>query len=245
MVSIIATGNPKWGEWDADKGIPENINFPAYLLSRFDIVTCSVKSNSVMKQAIASKILGLDPITQEQGLEPLLSENELLQYINYCKKLQPTLTHDARLELKNFYEQMSELTEGETKVVPMTPRELEGMIRLATARAKLLQKEHADLDDIEAIKELKKKAISSFPGITVKSAGQQLSLLTEMDKKEKTKEDIIFQCKDNDGLVDSSQVIKKWVEAGIFKTEQRAEREFQNLVGERFFLRGSKYKYKS
>lgn len=66
-----------------------------------------------------------------------------------------------------------------------------------------------------------------------------------MDKKEKTKEDIIFQCKDNDGLVDSSQVIKKWVEAGIFKTEQRAEREFQNLVGERFFLRGSKYKYKS
>lgn len=245
MVSIIATGNPKWGEWDPDKGIPENINFPAYLLSRFDIVTCSVKSNSVMKQAIASKILGLDPITQEQGLEPLLSENELLQYINYCKKLQPTLTHDARLELKNFYEQMSELTEGETKVVPMTPRELEGMIRLATARAKLLQKEHADLDDIEAIKELKKKAISSFPGITVKSAGQQLSLLTEMDKKEKTKEDIIFQCKDNDGLVDSSQVIKKWVEAGIFKTEQRAEREFQNLVGERFFLRGSKYKYKS
>ena len=243
LVTVCAAANPKFGNWDESKGVANNINFPPYLLTRFDIVSCSVKTNPIKKQAIASKILGLEPVTTEQSLEPLLTEEELMQYINYCKKRQPRLTQEARRELKNFYEVMSELTEDEDKVVPMTPRELEGMIRLTTARAKLLQKEFADMDDVEAIKKLKTDAITSFPGITVKGAGQQLSLLTEMDKKEKSKEDVIFECMDEDKLVDSGEVVKKWVEAGIFKTEQRAEREFQSMVGQRFYLRGSKYKY--
>lgn len=245
LVSIIATGNPKWGEWDEGKGIAENINFPAYLLTRFDVVTCSVKSNNMQKQAVANKILGLDPITEESSLTPLISEEELMQYINYCKALNPKLTMQAKQELKNFYEVMSELTEGEDRVVPMTPRELEGMIRLSTARAKLLQKDFVEIEDIEAVKELKKKAISSFPGISVESAGRQLNLKTEFETKEKTKEDIIYEHKDEQGLVDAEDIIKGWVEAGLFKTEQRAEREFQNMVGEKFFLRGSKYKYNS
>lgn len=245
LVSIVATGNPKWGEWDESKGIPENINFPAYLLTRFDVVTCSVKSNMMQKQAVANKILGLDPITEESSITPLLSEEELMQYINYCRTIHPELTLDTKLELKNFYDTMSEITEGEDKVVPMTPRELEGMIRLSTARAKLLQKDKVDLDDIEAIKDLKKRAISSFPGISVESKGTQLNLKTEFETKEKTKEDVIYECKDEQGLVAAEDVINGWVEHQVFKTEQRAQREFQNLVGEKFFLRGSKYKYNS
>ena len=66
QVSIIAAANPKFGEWDESHGIVENINFEAYLLTRFDIVWCSVKTNSIKKQAIAAKILVLAPITPEQ-----------------------------------------------------------------------------------------------------------------------------------------------------------------------------------
>jgi replicative DNA helicase Mcm len=245
QVSIIAAANPKYGEWDEDHGIVENINFEAYLLTRFDIVWCSVKTNTIKKQAIAAKILGLAPITTEQELKPLLTEAELLQYINYCKKASPKLSMDSKKMLNEFYQQMSELTEGEKNVIPMTPRELEGLIRLSTARAKLLQKDEVDTDDVQATIDLKTQAIQSFPNVTLKSDGRQLQLLSEMDKKSKTKVDIILECMDEDKTVNNTQVCAKWVEAGIFTTQEKAERAFQNQIGERFFMRGSRFIYHS
>lgn len=242
-VSIIAAANPKFGEWDKGHGIPENINFPAFLLTRFDVVWCTVDSNDIKKQSIAAKILNLDPITEEQAIEPLLTEQELMQYINYCKRLNPKLTREAKKLLNDFYLRMAQLTEGEDKVVPMTPRELEGMIRLATARAKLLQKTEATVDDVNAIMELKTKALTSFPGVTTKGAGVQLNLLDEATKEEKTKEDIIFECMDEEGIVNQEEVVKKWVEAGIY-TEKKAEREFQSMIGGRFWMRKHGYIYK-
>ncbi len=76
------------------------------------------------------------------------------------------------------------------------------------------------------------------------TAGQQLNLLSEMDKKQKTKEDVIYSCRDEEGRVSSDDVISGWVEAGIYKSEQRAEQEFQKMIGSRFFLRGSRYIFK-
>ena len=244
QVSIIAAANPKFGEWDDSHGIVENINFEAYLLTRFDIVWCSVKSNSIKKQAIAAKILGLAPITSEQTLTPLLSEGELLQYINYCKKYSPKLTLASKQMLNEFYQQMSELTEGEENVIPMTPRELEGLIRLSTARAKLLQKDVVDVEDVDAVIQLKKKAMESFPGVTLKGDGRQLQLLSEMDSKQKSKMDVLLECADEENKVSSSEVCDKWVEEGVYKTLQKAEREFQALVGEKLFLRGDRYVYR-
>lgn len=243
-VTVICTANPKYGTWDEGHGIVENINFPDYFLTRCDVVTCSVKSNRIQEQEIANKLLKLDPITTQAQLTPLISEAELMQYINYCKKFNPTLTKEARLELKNFYDQMCEATENQDKVVPITPRELEGLIRLSTARAKLLQKEFADLDDVRAIMKLKTDALNSFPGIKVEHAGHQLNLLSEMDKAQKTKEDIIAECKDEEGKVDRGEVVEKWVEAGLCKNITIGDNEFQKLVGETMFLRGSRYKYK-
>jgi len=244
MVSIIAAANPKFGEWDKSHGIVENINFEAYLLTRFDIVWCSVKTNSIKKQVIAAKILGLPPITTEQTLTPLLTEGELLQYINHCKRFSPKLSLESKKMLNDFYQQMSELTEGEENVIPMTPRELEGLIRLSTARAKLLQKDSVEVEDIKSIISLKSQAIESFPGITLKGEGRQLQLLSEMDKKQKSKVDIILECMDEENKVSSSEVCQKWVDEGVFKTEQQAERTFQSMVGNKFYLRGDRYLYK-
>ena len=146
--------------------------------------------------------------------------------------------------LNDFYQQMSELTEGEENVIPMTPRELEGLIRLSTARAKLLQKDSVEVEDIKSIISLKSQAIESFPGITLKGEGRQLQLLSEMDKKQKSKVDIILECMDEENKVSSSEVCQKWVDEGVFKTEQQAERTFQSMVGNKFYLRGDRYLYK-
>jgi len=244
LVSVVAAANPKYGDWDIVHGIVENINFPPYLLTRFDIVWCSVKTNSIKKQAIASKILNMTPILKDGQLEVLLSEEELLQYVNFCKKASPKLTQAAKIMARDFYLQMSEIAEGEDKVIPMTPRELEGIIRLSTARAKLFQLDEVGIDEVEAIIKLKLEAINSFPGIQVKGGGQQLKLMSETDDKEKLKRNIIIDCKGDDGLVDSAEVINKWVERGVYKTETRATKEFENMEKINFFLRGNRFIYK-
>jgi replicative DNA helicase Mcm len=242
-LSVISAANPKWGQWDEKHGIPENINFPMYLLTRFDFITCSVKTNAIQEQEIANKILGLEAITTQSQIPTLLNESELMQYINYCKRFNPKLTPEAKVMLKDFYQQMCQITEGEDKVIPMTPRELEGMIRMSTARAKLLQKEEADIDDVRAVMNLKTAALNSFPGVKVENAGQQMKLMSETDDKEKSKTDIILESKDEDGTVDSTEVCEKWVEAGLFKTQKAAEREFTSMIGEQLWLRGSRYVY--
>ena len=50
---------------------------------------------------------------------------------------------------------------------------------------------------------------------------------------------------DEDKTVNNTEVCAKWVEAGIFTTQEKAERAFQNQIGERFFMRGSRFIYHS
>lgn len=244
-VSIISAANPRWGQWDEVHGIIENINFPAYLLTRFDFITCSVKSNAIQKQEIANKILGLEAITTQAQIKPLISEAELMQYINYCKKFNPKLTPTAKTMLNDFYQQMCQVTEGEDKVIPMTPRELEGMIRMSTARAKLFQREWATDEDVQAVMDLKTRALNSFPGVKVENAGHQLQLMSETDDKNKSMIDIIISLKNEEGTVDSTEVCEAWVEGGLFKSIKAAERTFQSMEGETLWLRGGRYVYKA
>jgi replicative DNA helicase Mcm len=242
-VSIISAANPKWGQWDKNHGVAENINFPIYLLTRYDFITCSVKTNAIQEQEIANKILGLEPITQLAQIPQLLTEAELMQYINYCKKFNPKVTLKAKNMLKDFYEQMRQVTTGNDKVVPMTPRELEGMIRMATARAKLLQKDEADVDDVKAIMDLKTQALNTFPGIEVDNAGEQLKLMTEDDEQEKIKIQVIYDCMDEyHKISDLKDIVNGWVEKGIY-SRTRAEQELDKMKGKLFF-RGTGHIYK-
>ena len=242
-VTILAAANPKWGQWDEKHGIIDNINFPAYLLTRFDFITCSVKSNAIQKQEIANKILGLEAITIAAKIPALLSEAELMQYINYCKKLKPKLTINAKNMLKDFYQQMCQITEGQTKVIPMTPRELEGMVRMATARAKLFQRDEADIDDVQAVMDLKTRALNSFPGVKVENAGHQIKLMSETDDMKKLKEDIILAAKNEEGTVSMEDVCKEWVSRGVYTNIGKAEKEWKLLEGEKIYARGSRFVY--
>lgn len=243
-LSVISAANPKWGDWDDSHGITENINFDTFLLTRFDFITCSVKTNDMQEQEIANKLLGLTPITTAAKLTPLLSEAELMQYINYCKQSNPKLTLDAKNMLREFYQQMCQITQGEDKVIPMTPRELEGMMRMSTARAKLLQKSEADTDDVKAIMDLKTRALNSFPGVSVENSGHQLQLMSEVDDEHKRMVDVIISCYDEDDTVDKMEVCEGWVEHGVYKTQRKAEREFDTMIGEVMWGRSSRYIYK-
>lgn len=242
MVSIIAAANPKFGKWDESHGALENIDFKDTLLSRFDVIICSVKTNDILEEEIARKNLGMGSITSTSAIQPLLSEAELMQYVQYCDKFNPKISEEAKKMILDFYLKVRKELGSDKNFKPITPRELDGLARLVTARAKIFQKLEADTDDVEAIMKLKVGAMNTFPGIQVEHAGVQMTFMSEADDKEKTKLDILASLKDEDGTVSREEVIAEWVEKGIFKTTKRADQEFTTMIGESLWLRGSRYK---
>ena len=78
----------------------------------------------------------------------LLSTEFIRKYVLYAKtRIKPTLSEEAQEFVANHY---SELRQNQaTKTLPVTPRQLETMIRLASAHAKVRLSKHVEVLDCE------------------------------------------------------------------------------------------------
>jgi replicative DNA helicase Mcm len=70
----------------------------------------------------------------------------LKKYISYAKKISPTLTKEAVQRLKDYYLELRRAG-GEEGQIPPTPRTLESLIRVATARARILLRDEVTEED--------------------------------------------------------------------------------------------------
>jgi len=146
-VSILAGANPKYGTWDLTQSIIDNVDIEDYLLTRFDMMWCIIETSDIMEDKIADKILN---INQDMN-KKLLDTDTLKRYINYIRTLNPKLTESAKYKIKAFYKNMTKITTGKD-TIQMTARQLEGLIRLSTAHAKLMLKDIADETDVDVSK---------------------------------------------------------------------------------------------
>lgn len=134
--SVLAAANPKFGRFDRYKSVAEQINLPSPILSRFDLTfILEDKPNIENDRELAQHILKIhqaDSITYE--IEPEL----LRKYIAYARKnIKPVLTDEAMKVLEEFYVSMRSSTIDEESPVAITARQLEAIIRLAEASAKV------------------------------------------------------------------------------------------------------------
>lgn len=136
--SILAAANPVNGRFDDYEDIASQFNLPPTLLSRFDLVfICRDIVDAANDTELATFILS-------RGKRKIdsLSPDFVRKYIGYCKKsCSPDLSAAARDELIAFYVRLRSMG-GEGKPMPITPRQLEGLLRLAqaSARARLSSK---------------------------------------------------------------------------------------------------------
>nr|WP_236561642.1 minichromosome maintenance protein MCM [Nitrososphaera sp. AFS] len=145
--SILSAANPLYGKYDPYKNITENVNLPVPLLTRFDIIYV-VRDNPEKEKdsRVASHILELH---RESGrsAQPAIDIDLFSKYLAFSKQIEPRLTGDAIDIIKNYYMKMRNVdSEG---MITVTPRQLEGLIRLSTARARLLLKDKVDAEDAE------------------------------------------------------------------------------------------------
>jgi len=138
--TILAAANPKLGRFDPYQPIANQINLPPALINRFDLIfPVRDLPNEKMDTKIASHVLTLQQ--REDGIEPEVSAELLKKYISYVRKhSKPKLTDGAVDEIKTFYVKLRNTGgtgEEGIKPIPISARQLESLVRLSEASAKI------------------------------------------------------------------------------------------------------------
>lgn len=144
--SILSAANPKYGKYDPFRNITENVApLPIPLLTRFDIIHVIRDNTEAEKDSrIASHILEIHRDI-EHAAQSVIEIDLFRKYLAHAKQIEPKLTTEATDILREYYLQMRNVdSEG---MITATPRQLEGLVRLATARARLLLKASVDSED--------------------------------------------------------------------------------------------------
>jgi len=148
--SILAAANPMFGKYDPFKNLTENVNLPIPLLTRFDLVFVVRDIPTPDKdRQIAQHIISQHG---DSGTDTtsLIDIDILTKYLSFAKRIDPSLTKEAESKIMEFYLKMRSIDgEDKEKGITITPRQLEGLIRLATARARLLLKNQVEGEDAD------------------------------------------------------------------------------------------------
>lgn len=160
--TVLAAGNPKLGRFDPYTPIPQQIDISPALLSRFDVIfVIRDLPNKSQDEAIAMHVLEEH---KQEIIRDVVHPKLLRKYIAYAKqKIKPKLTDEAIEEIKNFYVKLrnqSIKSDSDIKPIPITARQLEGIVRLAEAHTKLHLRDKVMAQDARVAVELLKTSLS-------------------------------------------------------------------------------------
>jgi DNA replication licensing factor MCM6 len=137
--SILAAANPIGGRYEKSKPLRLNIEMPAPLMSRFDLFFILVDDcNEVTDYAIARRIIDLHT-KLEESVERTYSEEEVSRYLQFARMFNPKVEMEAQELLVQQYKHLRQRdSSGNAKSSwRITVRQLESMLRLSEAFARL------------------------------------------------------------------------------------------------------------
>ncbi|MBN1169834.1 minichromosome maintenance protein MCM [Candidatus Micrarchaeota archaeon] len=147
--AILAAANPKYGRFDQTKNLGDQFDVPPTLLSRFDLIFPIVDVLDEEKDAkLASHILATHRNEAEEETD-IFGKELLRKYISYARRsVFPKLSMEASDKIKEFYVDLRRKSR-DVGSVAITPRYLEGLVRLAEAHAKLRLSSDVDGEDAD------------------------------------------------------------------------------------------------
>lgn len=167
--SILASANPINSRYDPNLPVTANIDLPPPLLSRFDLVYLMLdKVDEKIDRHLARHLtdMYLEDVPDKVTNNFVLPVEFLTTYIQYAKEnVNPVMTQDGKNELVRAYVEMRKLgddSRASERRVTATTRQLESMIRLAEAHAKMRLSETVELIDVKEGVRLIKSAIKDY-----------------------------------------------------------------------------------
>jgi len=156
--SVLAAANPKFGRFDPTQPIAQQIDLPPTLINRFDIIfTLRDIPNREKDERIAEHVL--HEHRKESG--GMTIPRELFRkYVAYAKqRIRPELTDEAIEEIKNFYIELRNkptAVESGLRPIPISARQLQALIRMSEASAKIRLSKNVDKEDAKRAIEIMK-----------------------------------------------------------------------------------------
>ncbi len=172
--SVLGAANPKYGRFEEFSPLPEQIDFPPALLSRFDVIFTLLDKPAVERDtALATHILdvhrggamrmsmqahpGASPYQKSdvdralRRVEPPLAKDFIRKYVAFAKRSAfPVLTEAAKERLRDYYVNLRRQAQGEDGgPVPLTARQLEALVRLSEASARLRLSDEVTVEDTD------------------------------------------------------------------------------------------------
>ncbi len=171
--AVIAAANPKFGRYNEYKTPAENINLPAPILSRFDLVfIVKDRPEADMDARIADFILQnhMDSITEDYaGTEDdrpvnqldIIPTDLLRKYIRHARNTCfPKLNHESAQRIKEFYLELRGMgAEDNNAPVSIVARYLEALIRMSEALAKMQLSEYVEVEHVNMAVELMQRSM--------------------------------------------------------------------------------------
>ncbi|KIE02469.1 DNA replication licensing factor mcm6, partial [Metarhizium majus ARSEF 297] len=138
--SVLAAANPVGGRYNRKATLRSNINMSAPIMSRFDLFFVILdECNEQIDRHLAEHIVGIHQL-RDEAVEPEFSTEQLQRYIRFAKTFRPVFTDEARDVLVTKYKELraDDAQGGVGKnSYRITVRQLESMIRLSEAIAKV------------------------------------------------------------------------------------------------------------
>ncbi|KAM0295805.1 hypothetical protein ACHAO9_000890 [Fusarium lateritium] len=162
--SILAAANPVGGRYNRKTTLRSNINMSAPIMSRFDLFFVVLdECNEQVDRHLAEHIVGIHQL-RDEAVEPEFSTEQLQRYIRFAKTFRPEFTEEAKDVLVQKYKELraDDAQGGVGKnSYRITVRQLESMIRLSEAIAKVNCVEEISTDMVvEAYNLLRQSIIS-------------------------------------------------------------------------------------
>lgn len=144
--TVIASANPEHGVWEDRVTPADQLDLPGTILSRFDMILPFFdEPDAEEDEELAEKVIAKAQGKQETSEIDRSMFRRVIQHAR--DHISPTLTDEAAgLLQKDYVETRKRHSSGS---VAITPRQLEAMVRLAQAHARLCLREQATVTDAE------------------------------------------------------------------------------------------------
>ncbi|MFB6083397.1 MAG: LAGLIDADG family homing endonuclease [Halorientalis sp.] len=183
--SLLGAANPKYGRFDQYEPIAEQIDLEPALISRFDLIfTVTDKPDEEEDRNLAEHILttnyagelnthreetSASDYTEEEvervtdEVAPEIDPELLRKYVAYAKRnVFPTMTEEAKAEIREFYVDLRSQGTDEDAPVPVTARKLEALVRLAEASARIRLSDTVEQRDAQRVIEIVQRTLEDI-----------------------------------------------------------------------------------
>ncbi|XP_077987692.1 DNA replication licensing factor mcm7-like [Glandiceps talaboti] len=165
-VSILAAANPAYGRYNPKKSIEHNIQLPAALLSRFDLlwlIQDKPDRDNDLRLAQHITYVHQHSVQPPSQFKPL-DMNLMRRYIALCKTKGPMVPETLTDYITGAYVEMRKEARNSKDTTFTSPRTLLAILRLATALARLRLVDVVEKEDVNEAMRLMEMSKDSLTG---------------------------------------------------------------------------------